>query len=372
AWALRHQPVTLLVLLGVVALNVYLYGTIAKGFFPQQDTGRLIGFIQADQSISFQAMQQKLNAFMTIVRGDPAMENVNGFTGGGQRNTAIMFMSLKPLAERKASIDQVVARLRGKLAKEPGANLFLVPVQDIRIGGRPSNAAYQYTLQADDLDELRTWEPRVRRALSSLPQLVDVNTDQQDKGLQTSLVIDRDAAWRLGLNMRTIDTTLNNAFGQRQVSVIYNPLNQYRVVMELAPQFLQSPSTLHDLMFTSSSGGQVPLSAFARIETTSTPLAVNHQSGTPASTISFNLPIGTSLSQATAAIDGAMQQLGVPVSVRGTFAGTARAFQDSLASQPLLILAALATIYIVLGMLYESLVHPITILSTLPSAGVGA
>jgi multidrug efflux pump len=372
AWALRHQPVTLLVLLGVVALNVYLYAVIPKGFFPQQDTGRIVGNIQADQSISFQAMQRKLDDFMAIVRSDPAVADVGGFTGGAQRNTANMFISLKPLKERQASMDQVIARLRAKLAKEPGANLFLVPVQDIRIGGRQSNAAYQFTLQADELEDLRTWEPRVRRALSQLPELTDVSTDQQDRGLQTSLVIDRDTAWRLGLNMSTIDSTLNNAFGQRQISVIYNPLNQYRVVMELAPEYLQSPDALNKLYFTSSSGGQVPLGAFARVELTNTPLAVNHQSGAPASTISFNLPEGVSLSQATAAINHAMASIGVPVSVRGSFQGTARAFQDSLSSQPWLILAALVTIYIVLGMLYESLVHPVTILSTLPSAGVGA
>ena len=317
-------------------------------------------------------MQKRLDRFMSILRADPAVDNVNGFTGGGQRNSANFFVTLKPLKERKASADQVVARLRDRLAHEPGANLFLVPVQDIRIGGRQSNAQYQFTLQADTLDDLRVWEPRVRNALSQLPELADVNTDQQDKGLQTSLVIDRDAAARLGVTMATIDTTLNDAFGQRQVGVIYNPLNQYRVVMELAPPYLQGPQTLERLYVTSSKGAQVPLSAFARIETTNTPLAVNHQSGTPASTISFNLPLNVSLSQATNAIESALKGLGVPVSVRGTFAGTANAFQQSLASQPLLIAAAIVAIYLVLGMLYESLIHPVTILSTLPSAGVGA
>ncbi len=372
AWALRHQPITLLVFLSVVGLNVYLYGVIPKGFFPQQDTGRIAGFIQADQATSFQAMQQRLDRFLAIVRSDPAVQNVTGFTGGSQRNTAQMFLALKPLAERDATADQIVARLRIKLAREPGANLFLVPVQDIRIGGRQSNAAYQFALQADDLEDLRTWEPRIRRALMGVPELADVNSDQQDRGLQTSLVIDRDAVARLGLSMRTIDTTLNNAFGQRQVGVIYNPLNQYRVVMELAPEHLQNPESLKKLYFTSTSGGQVPLSAFARLELTNTPLSVNHQGGTPASTISFNLPLDVSLSDATAAVQSAMGELGVPVSVRGTFQGTAQAFKQSLDSQPLLILAALVTIYLVLGILYESLIHPITILSTLPSAGVGA
>jgi multidrug efflux pump len=372
AWSLRHGPVMLALLALTIALNVYLYGTIRKGFFPQQDTGRIIGSIQADQSISFQAMQQKIKNFMAIVQHDPAVESVTGFTGGGQRNTGMMFIGLKPLRERKLSIDQVIGRLRGKLAHEPGASLFLVPMQDVRIGGRPSNAQYQFTLQGDDLGDLRAWEPRIRQQLAQLPQLVDVNTDQQDKGLQTSLVIDRDTATRFGLNLRTIDSTLNDAFGQRQVSTIYNPLNQYRVVMELAPAFLENPETLQAINFTAPGGAQVPLAAFARIETTSTPLAVNHQGGFPASTISFNLPPGTSLGQASAAIERSMAELGVPTSIHGSFQGTAKAFQDSLSSQPLLILVALVTIYIVLGVLYESLLHPLTIISTLPSAGVGA
>jgi multidrug efflux pump len=371
-WTLRHQPVALLALAAVVGVNVYLYTIIPKGFFPQQDTGRLVGNVQADQGISFQAMQKKLDTFMAIVKADPDIDTVTGFTGGGQRNTAFMFMSLKPLGQRTATADQVVARLRGKLSHEPGANLFMVPVQDIRIGGRQSNAQYQYTLQADELTDLRTWEPKIRQALAQLPELVDVNSDQQDRGVQTSLVIDRDAAARLGLNMSTIDNTLNNAFGQRQVGVIYNPLNQYRVVMELAPNYLQSPDALKNLLFTSNTGAQVPLSAIARVDTTFTPLAVNHQSGTPASTISFNLPETVSLSQATEAVDSAMLSIGVPVSVRGRFQGAASAFQASLGSQPLLILAAIVAIYLVLGILYESLIHPITILSTLPSAGVGA
>jgi len=372
-WVLRHGVLTMLVLLVTICLNVYLYIIVPKGFFPQQDTGRLIGFIQADQSISFQAMRQKLADFIDIVRADPAVDNVVGFTGGQQRNTGSMFVALKPLSQRKESADQVVARLRVKLAKEPGANLFLNPVQDIRVGGRQSNATYQYTLQADDLSELRAWEPRIRAALNDLPQLTDVNTDVQDKGLQTSLVIDRDAASRLGISPQLIDATLNDAFGQRQVSTIYAPLNQYHVVMEAAPEYWQSPESLDKVYVSKSSGGpQVPLSAFARYGPTNTPLAVNHQSQFVASTISFNLPEGVSLSQATTAIENALLKIGVPNTIRGSFQGTARAFQDSLSSQPWLILTALLAVYIVLGVLYESYVHPITILSTLPSAGVGA
>ncbi|MFJ7566559.1 multidrug efflux RND transporter permease subunit [Herminiimonas sp. NPDC097707] len=371
-WTLRHQAVALVALVAVIALNVYLYVAIPKTFFPQQDTGVLVGGVQADQGSSFQMMQKRLDTFMRIIRTDPAVANVSGFTGGGQINSANFYISLKPLAERRISADAVVARLRKKLAHEPGANLFMVPVQDIRIGGRQANAQYQYTLQADTPEDLRIWGPRVMNALSQLPELTDVNTDQQDKGMQTSLLIDRDAATRLGLSMSTIDTTLNNAFGQRQVGVIYNPLNQYRVVMELAPEFLQGPETLSRLYLTNTSGGQVPLSAFARVETTNTPLAVSHQSGAPAQTISFNLPLGVSLSQATDALNAAIARLGVPVSIRGSFQGTANAFQESLSSQPWLIAAAIIVIYLVLGILYESLIHPITILSTLPSAGVGA
>jgi multidrug efflux pump len=372
AWVLGHGVIVMLILLATVCLNVYLYFIIPKGFFPQQDTGRLIGFIQADQSISFQAMRPKLAGFVDIVRADPAVENVVAFTGGQQRNSGTMFVQLKPLDERKESADKIIARLRVKLAKEPGANLFLNPVQDIRVGGRQANATYQYTLQADDLNELRTWEPRIRQVMSTLPELVDVNTDAQDKGLQTSLVIDRDAAARLGVSPKLVDTTLNDAFGQRQVSTIYSALNQYHVVMEAAPEYWQSADSLDHVYVSTAKGAQVPLSAFARYASTNTPLGVNHQSQFVASTISFNLPEGTSLGQATRAIEAALLRIGVPSTIRGNFQGTARAFQDSLSSQPWLILAALLTVYIVLGVLYESYVHPITILSTLPSAGVGA
>jgi len=371
-WALRHSRLMILILVATVGLNIFLYAKVQKGFFPQQDTGRVIGSIQADQGISFQAMRQKLADFIEIVRADPAVESVVGFTGGGQRNSGFMFVSLKPLKERKISADQVIARLRPRLAQEPGANLYLVPVQDIRVGGRQANAQYQFTLQADELAELRTWEPRVRSALSQLPELADVNTDQQDKGLQTTLVIDRPTAARMGITPKMIDTTLYNAFGQAQVSTIYSVLNQYHVVMEVAPRYWQSPEALKDVYVLSPTKGQVPLSAFARYEPSTAPLAVNHQGQFVASTISFNLPPGVTLGDAVKAINDAMARLGVPTSVHGTFQGTARVFQASLDSQPWLILAALITVYIVLGVLYESYVHPITILSTLPSAGVGA
>jgi multidrug efflux pump len=371
-FVLRHGPWVMLLLLATICLNIYLYVIIPKGFFPQQDTGRLTGGIQADQSISFQAMRQKLADFMDIVGHDPAVENVVGFTGGAQRNSGQMFVALKPLSERKETADQVVARLRGKLSKEPGANLFLQPVQDVRVGGRIANAQYQYTVQADDLADLRTWEPRIRAALSALPELADVNTDTQDKGLQTSLVIDRDTASRLGVSPRLIDATLNDLFGQRQVSTIYAQLNQYHVVMEAAPKYWQSPDTLRNVYVSTPGGAQVPLSAFATYAPSNTPLGVNHQGQFVASTFSFNLAPDVSLSQATRAIDDAMARLGVPNAVHGSFQGSARAFQESLKSQPWLILAALLSVYIVLGVLYESYVHPLTILSTLPSAGVGA
>ena len=381
-WVLGHGIIVMVVLLATVCYNVYLYIDIPKGFFPQQDTGRLIGNIQADQSISFQAMQVKLADFMEIVRTDPGVENVVGFTGGAQRNRGFMFVALKSLADRPKTkgflfdqpetADQIIARLRVKLAKEPGASLFLVPVQDIRIGGRQANAQYQYTLQADELADLRLWGPRIRQALSELPELLDVNTDQEDKGLQTSLVIDRDTASRLGVSPRLIDATLNDAFGQRQVSTIYAPLNQYHVVMEVAPQYWQSPDVLENVFVSTATGAQVPLSTFARYGPTNTPLGVNHQSQFVASTISFNLPEGISLSTATLAVNDRLARLGVPTTVHGSFQGTARAFQATLDSQPWLILAALIAVYIVLGILYESTVHPLTILSTLPSAGVGA
>ncbi|AXE33473.1 multidrug efflux RND transporter permease subunit [Chromobacterium phragmitis] len=372
SWALRHSRLMMAVLAATIALNVFLYAVIAKGFFPQQDTGRLMGMIRADQNISFQAMQQKLQRFIDVVGADPAVDKVVGFTGGGKRNGANMFVSLKPLSERKESADQVIARLRKKLSHEPGAQLFLQAVQDIRIGGRSSNAQYQYTLQGDDLAALQEWTPKVQQALSKIPILADINSDQEVRGLQTTLAFDRDAMARLGLTQAQVDSVLNDAFGQRQVSTIYNALNQYRVVLEVAPEYWQSPEALRNIYLQTPGGQPTPLSAFASWKPTNTSLSVNHQGQFAATTISFNLPAGVSLSDATTAIDDALADIGLPSSIHASFQGTAKSFQASLDSQPLLILAALIAVYIVLGMLYESVVHPITILSTLPSAGVGA
>ena len=371
-WSLRHPLLILLVLLATIGLNVYLYAKVQKGFFPQQDTGRLIGFIRADQGISFQAMRAKLAAFVDIVKSDPAVDNVIAFTGGGQRNRGSMFIALKPLAERGVPAAQVIARLRIKLAQEPGAQLFLNPVQDIRVGGRLSDATYQFTLQADELEDLRRWTPRLEAEVRRLPELADVNTDQEARGLQTTLVLDRESAARLGINTNQIDSALNLAFGQSLVSTIYAELNQYRVVLEAAPRYWQSPDGLNAIWLLSPAKGLVPLSALAHWETTTTALSVNHQSQFVATTLSFNLPPNVSLSQATDAVQQAMVRIGMPATIHGSFQGTARAFQQSLESQPYLILAALIAVYIVLGILYESLVLPVTILSTLPSAGVGA
>ncbi|HDL6508626.1 TPA: multidrug efflux RND transporter permease subunit MdtC [Yersinia enterocolitica] len=371
-WVLGHTRWVMVVLLSTIALNVWLYISIPKTFFPEQDTGRMMGFIQADQSISFQAMQQKLKDFMKIVSADPAVDNVTGFTGGSRTNSGSMFISLKPLSERSETAQQVITRLRGKLAKEPGASLFLSPVQDIRVGGRQSNASYQFTLLADDLTALREWEPKVRAALSKLPELADVNSDQQDKGSEMALTYDRETMARLGIDVSDANALLNNAFGQRQISTIYQPLNQYKVVMEVAPQYTQDVSSLDKMFVINSAGQSIPLSYFAKWQPANAPLSVNHQGLSAASTISFNLPDGGSLSEATAAVERAMTELGVPSTVRGMFAGTAQVFQDTLKSQLWLIMAAIATVYIVLGILYESYVHPLTILSTLPSAGVGA
>ena len=371
-WALAHRLAMLAVLIGTVGLNVYLWVIIPGSFMPQQDNGRLQGNLVADQSISFQAMRQKLESFVTIVRADPAVDHVVAFTGGGQRNGAFFFVILKPIAVRKISADQVVARLRRALAHVPGATLFLQAAQDIRTTGRGANAQYQYTFSADNLEELRSWEPRIRQALSAVPEIVDVSTDAQDRGLQTSLVVDRDAATRLGVNLFQFDSTLNDLFGQRQVSTIYNPLNQYHVVMEVAPAYWQNPTELNNTYIVSNTGAEVPLSAFARWEPTNTSLAVNHQGQFVATTVSFNLAPGVSLSTAQRAVENTLLHIGVPVSIHGSFQGTARTYQEAMANMPLLILAALIAVYLVLGILYESLIHPLTIISTLPSAGSGA
>ena len=372
-WVLRHQPVMLLVTFATIGLAVYLYIVIPKGFFPQQDTGRLSGGIQAAQDISFNAMQKKLTQFIQIVKDDPAVDSVVGFTGGqGAQNTGRAFASLKPIGERKLSVDLVIARLRGKLAHVPGATLYFQAVQDVQIGGRMGNAQYQYTLQGDNLPDLLEWAPKLEQKLRSMKELKDISSDQQNHGLQAALVIDRDTASRLGLTPQVIDNVLYDAFGQRQVSTMYAGINQYHVVMEVDPKFGQSPDALKNIYVPSTNGTEVPLSAFTHYEQTQTSLAVAHQGQFPAVTFSFNLSPGTALGDAVKAINDVEHTIAMPSTIHPSFQGTAQAFQDSLKSEPILILAALAAVYIVLGMLYESYVHPITILSTLPSAGVGA
>jgi multidrug efflux pump len=444
AWALRHAFLMIIVLACTVALNIWLFTIIPKGFFPPEDTGRINGFIQADQSVSFQRMAQKLRQYMAIVQKDPDVADVVGFTGAGGRggNTGALFISVKPLSQRTVSSDQIIARLRPKLAHVPGGQLFMFTQQETpRTGGRVSNTAWQYTLQSDDLEELRTWTPKLMDALKSEPALMDLNSDQQDKGLETYLVIDRDTASRLGLTAVQIDNTLYDAFGQRQVSTIYEALNQYHVVMVVAQRFWQEPSALSDI-YVSSTGGtvsgtqstnavagtvsgfsgfavastasttaptassvaadaarnasmnaiattghgatstgqavstvnenMVPLSAFSHYGLGTTPLAVNHQNTFVAGTISFNLADGASLSDAVAAMDRQIAAIHMPASIHGSFQGTAKTFQDTLSNELVLIVAAIIAIYLVLGILYESYAHPFTILSTLPSAGIGA
>jgi multidrug efflux pump len=376
-WALRHSRFMLVLTLLTVVMNILLFIYIPKGFFPEQDIGRLTGTIQASQDISFQAMRQKLKEVVNVIKTDPDVTDVLGFSGGpggggSTTNTARLFISLKPFDKREATARQVIARLRKKLGQVPGAPTYMQPVQDLRIGGFASAALYQYTLRGENLEDLNTWGPRVFRKLRTLPQLVDVNSDQQDKGLQSSLVIDRDTASRLGLTASLIDNTLYDAFGQRQVAITYTPLNQYHVVMEVAPPWWQRPETLRQIYAHSSKGFEVPFNAFTRYEPTTTPLSVNHLGQFPAVTTSFNLAPGYSLGDAVTAIEAAMKQIRLPGTIRGTFLGTAEAFKASLANEPYLILAALLAVYIVLGILYESYVHPVTILSTLPSAGVGA
>ncbi len=329
--------------------------------------------IQADQDTSFQAMRGRMRALSDIVQGDPGVEHVMAQVGGGGvTNTGRVFLSLKPKEKRNATPDQIIARLRGKLARVPGASLYLQPIQDIRIGGRLGNAQYQYTLQGDDAKELFQWAPRVLERMRGLRQLVDVNTDQQIMGLQATLVVDRATASRLGISAQLIDKTLYDAFGQDQVSTMYTSLNQYHVVMEVAPQYWQNPDSLKDIYIHSSTGAMVPLSAFAHYQMENAALAVNHQGQLPSVTITFNLPVGVALGDAVKAVEKAQEQIRLPASIRGSFMGTAQAFQASLANEPILIAAALVAVYVVLGVLYESLIHPVTILSTLPSAGVGA
>jgi hydrophobe/amphiphile efflux-1 (HAE1) family protein len=377
-WALRHPKLMLLTVLVTVATTVYLFAVIPKGFFPEQDTGRIGATIIADQDISFQSMKEKVTRIIGIVSKDPDVEYVGGFTGGSggggtPANIGRMMISLKPFGQRKGSSAEFIARLRGKLSSVPGALTVMQPVQDIRIGGRMASAMYQYTLEGDNLADLVAWAPRVLQRLRTLPGLVDLSSDQQNKGLEARLAIDRDTASRLGITPRMIDNVLYDAFGQRQVAIRYTQMNQYRVIMEVAPEYWQRPETLNDIHVRSAtSGAMVPLSAFTHFERTATSLAVAHHGQFPAVTISFNLAPGKSLGNAVEEIAEATRQMGIPASIKGNFAGTAQAFQASLANQPVLILAALLTVYIVLGILYESFVHPITILSTLPSAGVGA
>jgi multidrug efflux pump len=384
-WVLAHQPVTLLVTILVACLSVYLYIIVPKGFFPQQDTGRLNGSVQAAQDISFHAMSGKMEQFVQIVLKDPAVDTAVGFAGGGSAtNQGRFFVMLKPLEQRGQcktphfwspcyfSADDVINRLRAKLAVVPGATLFLQTQQDLTIGGRFGAAQYQYTIQGEDLNELNKWGPLLLQKMRSLQELRDVNTDQQDKGLQAQLVIDRDTASRLGVAAEDIDNALYDAFGQRQVSTMYRPLNQYHVVMEVAPQFQETTEALQNIYLRSTGGAPIPLAAFTHFVPSNIPLAVNHQSQFPAVTISFNLAPGVSLGQATQAIEQVQRSIGFPATIQASFQGTAQAFKDSLSSELVLIITALVTVYIVLGMLYESYIHPITILSTIPSAGVGA
>jgi len=372
-WVLQYEFIMLLVTIGTAVLSVYMFTSVNKGFFPQQDTGRINGFIQADQDTSFAEMSRKMRAFVDIVMADPAVDTVTAFTGGGNgTSTARLFAQLKPLAERKMDADHVIARLRGKTADIPGASMFLSSVQDVTIGGRFGGAQYQYTLQADNLDDLYHWAPIMMDRMRQIPELRDINSDQQNKGLQTYLAIDRDTAGRLGVSAQDIDNALGDAFGQRQVSNIYKGLNQYHVVMEVAPEFQENPEGLKYIYVASNTGKLVPLSSFAHYEHSNTALSVNHQGIFPAITISFNLAPGASLGPAVQHIEEAKLQLGVPNTVHATFQGTAQAFRDSLSNQLILLLAALGAVYIVLGILYESFIHPITILSTIPSAGIGA
>jgi multidrug efflux pump len=375
ARVLLHPALTLLTLIALLALNVFLFLIVPKGFFPQQDTGRLNGSVLADQATSYQAMNERLQQLLKIVKADPAVSNVVGFTGGGagtSTNTARMFITLKALDVRKIDADLIIGRLRPKLARVPGATLYLQPSQDLRIGGRSSNALYQYTLQSDNYDDVSVWAPKLLAKLEKIPILTDVNSDQQNHGMQAMLTYDRDTASRFGITSELLDNTLYDAFGQRPVSVMYTALNQYQVIMEAAPQYWQNPAGLKDIYVLSSSGTEVPLSALAHYATTTAPLTINHQSQFACVTLSFNLAPGKALGDAEIAINKAQDEIRMPSSVRGSFQGTAQAFQSSLSNEKILVGAALLAVYIVLGILYESFIHPITILTTLPSAAVGA
>ena len=402
-WALNMRWLIMLILVAVVGMNVYLFVKIPKGFFPQQDTGQINGGLRADQSISFQAMQSKLKELVDIIRADPAVDTVVGFTGGGRAGGGFMFINLKPLAQRPDAVggQAVIARLRPQLARVTGISLFLGTVQDLRGGGRSSNSTYQYTLKSDNIADLRKWATRLADQMKNQEALQDVDTDQQENGVEAMVTVDKDSAARLGVTSRDVDNALYNGFGQRQVATVYSDINQYKVIMEVAPRFRQSPEALKDIYVPARAAGvgvanaaslvnpalrdqstgqalsnvgstMVPLSAIAKFSESAKASSVNHQDGELATTVSYNLADGATLQQGQAAVKQSEAEIGLPNNVRGSFEGTARAAQESQGQQPLLILAALIVIYIVLGILYESLVHPITVLSTLPSAGVGA
>jgi multidrug efflux pump len=372
-WVLRHKALTAMAALATFVATIILYIIVPKGFFPQQDTGRIMGAIQADQSTSFQAMKGRLREFVKIVKEDPAVSAVSGSVGGGgTTNTGRLFIALKPMDQRDVTADGIVNRLRGKLAKVPGASLFLQPVQDIRIGGRGGNAQFQYTLQGDESKELFQWAPKVYEKMRGIKELADVNTDQQNQGLQATVEVDRPTAARLGVTPQMIDNTLYDAFGQRPVSTLYTSLIQYHVVLEVAPEHWQNPDSLQKIYVHSSTGALVPLSAFAKFSRETHLLAVAHQSQLPSVTITFNLAPGVAIGDAVKVIEKAQEQIRLPASIRGSFMGTAQAFKASLANEPVLLAAAFLAVYLVLGVLYESLIHPLTIISSLPSAGVGA
>ena len=372
-WVLDHAAITLTVLIFTVAVNIFLLVIVPKGFFPEQDTGTVFGGIRGPQDASFQSMQTLTKRFVGIVKTDPAVQNVMAFTGGrGSTNGGFIYVGLKPQSERNASASEVIRRLRPKLMSVPGASVFMQAGQDLRIGGRGGNAQYQYTIQSQNLDDLTKWGPILLDKMHGLPGFTEVNSDQQDNGLQAHLTYDRDTAARLGITPQQLDQTLYQAFGQAQVSVMYTALNQYHVVMEVAPQFWQGPEGLNYVYIKTKNAGVVPLSAVAHYETTTAPLQVNHQGQFPSVTVSFNLAPGVALSQAASEINNLEQSMGMPTSIHGMYSGTLQAFQASLQSEPMLIITALLAVYIVLGMLYESYIHPITILSTIPSAGVGA
>jgi multidrug efflux pump len=372
-WVLEHSRLTLAVLLLTIALNVYLFWIVPKGFFPQQDNGIIFGGIQGSQDISFQAMQAATQRIVDVVKTDPGIANAMAFTGGGgATNSGFIFVGLKPFETRHATSSQIVDRLRPKLLSVSGANTFVQAAQDLRIGGRGSSAQYQYTIQSDNLQDLVQWGPVLLQQMRKLRMLTDVNTDQQNSGLQAMLTYDRDTASRLGITPQMLDNSLYEAFGQAQVSTMYTAINQYHVVLEVEPKYWQSPVNLNDVYIRAAQGKVIPLSALAHYEPSTAPLSVNHQGQYPSVTISFNLAPGVALSDASRAILEMQQKMGMPDTITGMFSGTLQAFQSSLATQPFLIITALMAVYIVLGILYESYLHPITILSTLPSAGVGA